>query len=372
MEKERRNSDRIDLVDIFRRIRVRWRSLLVISAAAATLGLMFAITTPNLYTAYSTMIPQITERGSADNLSGLASMAGINLGSRTSGYVLSPRLYPRIASNINFRKELIYSPLSISGNREPITLLEYANDKKYRRFSLKATILRYTIGLPGVVLSIFSREREGTQEIDGAESVAGESGVQMAEIEQYDPQERRALALLRSYLSITYNQKDGTLQLTATMTEPLAAAQLAQRGQELLQKYLTEFKVAKAISNLEFIESSYAQARQNFETKQSELARFRDANKSFSSAVARTHEERLLSEYSLLLGVYTELSRQREQAKISVRETTPLLTVIEPVVLPFTKSSPNRLKIIMLFVVAALFAAVLRILIAPFIREYFT
>jgi len=366
MGKENRSNDRIDIVDIFRRVKAKWRSLVVISAAAATFGLMIALTTPNLYTAYCTMIPQITDRGATDNLSGLASMAGINLGNRTSSYVLHPRIYPRIASNIDFRKELIYSSFNFSEDKSPITLLDYANDKKYRRFSLKSAIIKYTIGLPGVVLSLFSSKSESTP------GALGDNTNKADEIKQYTSQERRALALISSYLSITYNQKDGTLQLTATMPEPLAAAQLAQKGQELLQKYLTEFKVAKAISNLEFIEESYAQAKHNFESKQTELARFRDANKSFSSAVARTHEERLISEYSLLLGVYTELSRQREQAKISVRETTPLLTVVEPVVLPFTKSSPNRLKIILLLTMVALFVGVLRILITPFIKEYFT
>ncbi len=53
MGKENRSNDRIDIVDIFRRVKAKWRSLVVISAAAATFGLMIALTTPNLYTAYS-------------------------------------------------------------------------------------------------------------------------------------------------------------------------------------------------------------------------------------------------------------------------------------------------------------------------------
>lgn len=365
MGKDKRTKDSIDFVEILRIIRKELLLLLIISILAAVFGALVAITTPNLYTASSTMIPQITDRSETDNLTGLASMAGISLGNKSSWYALPPKIYPRIAYNTNFIKELIYSSFNISGNDVPITLIEYANDEKYRKFSLKASILKYTVGLPGVVLSLFMNKRE---------SVGGEQGKkenQASKIQSYTSQERKALAMIRRYLRIIYNQKDGTIKLTATMPEPLAAAQLAQRAQELLQKYLADFIIAKAVINMGFIDNNYIQAKQNFEAKQAELSRFRDANKSFSSAVARTYEERLVSEYSLLLGLYTELSRQRAKAKIAIKETTPLLTVLEPVVLPITKSSPNRLKIILLLAFAAFFAGVLRIVIVHFIRKYF-
>lgn len=105
-------------------------------------------------------------------------------------------------------------------------------------------------------------------------------------------------------------------------------------AQKLLQKYITELKIEKVRSNLEFVEKSYYEAKANFDAKQAELAQFRDANKGLSSAIAKTQEEKLTSEYNLLMGIFTDIAKQKEQAKIAVTETTPILTDIQPVTIP--------------------------------------
>ena len=48
------------------------------------------------------------------------------------------------------------------------------------------------------------------------------------------------------------NDKDGYITLSVDMPEPLAAAQLAAKVQELLQRYVTDFKIQKVKANLEF------------------------------------------------------------------------------------------------------------------------
>lgn len=72
--------------------------------------------------------------------------------------------------------------------------------------------------------------------------------------------------------------------------------------------------------------------------------------------MARTREEKLQSEYTFLLGVYTELDKQKEQAKIAVTETTPILTVIEPVVVPVEKSKPFRAQKLFIYTFLGLLA----------------
>ena len=162
------------------------------------------------------------------------------------------------------------------------------------------------------------------------------------------------------------------MQLSTTMRDPYLAAQITLKGQQLLQKYLTEFKLQKVRANLEFVEASYQEARQNFEAKQEELARFRDANVNLTSAMARTREEKLQSEYTLLLGVYTELAKQKEQAKIAVTETTPILTVIEPVVVPVEKSKPSRARMLIIYTFLGLIVGVGWVLGMPYLKEVFS
>ena len=56
----------------------------------------------------------------------------------------------------------------------------------------------------------------------------------------------------------------------------------------------------------------------------------------------RSEEERLTSQYNLIYGVYSELSKQLEQSKIQVKQETPVFTIIEPISVPTKKSKPNR------------------------------
>jgi uncharacterized protein involved in exopolysaccharide biosynthesis len=66
--------------------------------------------------------------------------------------------------------------------------------------------------------------------------------------------------------------------------------------------------------------------------------------------LARTEEEKLQSEYNIAYNVYNELAKQREQARIQVKEDTPVLSVIKPVVVPVEKSKPKRIMILAIWI----------------------
>lgn len=68
-----------------------------------------------------------------------------------------------------------------------------------------------------------------------------------------------------------------------------------------------------------------------------------------STAIAKTEEERLQSEYQIAFSVYNELAKQLETAKIQVKEETPVLTVIEPITIPNEKSEPKRSMIVFIW-----------------------
>ncbi len=137
--------------------------------------------------------------------------------------------------------------------------------------------------------------------------------------------------------------------LNAIAHDPKLAAQVAHKAQSLLQKYITEFKIKKAKAQLTFIEDRYAEKRKDFEKTQSNLAAFRDRNKNVTSAVARTEEERLQSDYKLAFEVYSQLAQQYEQAQIKVKEDTPVFSIVKPVTVPIQKSKPNRPLILFLW-----------------------
>lgn len=352
--------DTIDLVDILQKLWVKRKLILIITGAFMALGLLVALLTSNQYTASCTLVPQTTEKRAGGSLSGLAAMAGINLGDIGSGEILSPNVYPNIVKNVDFQKELLYSQYTFEGIPEPITYYDYATNKEYRKFDLLGTIKKYTIGLPGTIIGAIRGEpKDGL----GSESTDGEK------ISRLSYKEQKVLEKMYKTFSLELNEKKGYVLLSTTLRDPYLAAQITSKAQQLLQKYLTDFKLQKVQANLKFVEGSYQEARANFEAKQEELARFRDANVNLTSAVARTREEKIQSEYTLLLGVYTELAKQKEQAKIAVTETTPILTVIEPVIVPVEKSGPSRAKMLFIYTFLGLIVGVGWVLACPYVQE---
>jgi len=352
--------EEIDLVEIIQKLWKNRKLIIKVTACFMVLGVLVALFSPKVYTAGSTMVPQTGDKKSSGGLSGLASMMGINLGSMGGGEVLSPKVYPKILKSVPFRKELMNTPLTLQDYEEPVTLLDYMTKEEYRKFSLGGFIKKYTIGLPGLIIGAI-RGKDTTTITGGAGSA----------LESLTKEELKVFRALEEMVTLTLNDKEGYIQLSASFSEPLAVAQLAQRAQTLLQDYITEFKVEKVASNLAFVQERYNEAKKNFEAKQQELARFRDANKSFASALARTQEEKLSAEYNLLYSVYSELAKQLEQANIAVKETTPILTVVEPIVIPNERSKPRRAMICVLFTFLGGCAGAGLVLGVPFVAEAF-
>jgi len=366
MEENKQNlqpveEDTIDLVEILQKLWAKRKFILIVTGVAMALGLIGALLTPNQYTASCTLVPQTGERRTGGSLSGLAAMAGISLGDMTSGEVLSPNVYPNIIKNVSFQKELLHARYTFPDVPEPITYYDYATDKQYQKFNLLGAVKKYTIGLPGVIIVAIRGEPEDTPG----------TGTAADSIPRLTYKEQKVLEDLYESFSLNLNEKEGYVQLSTTLRDPSLAAQITLKAQQLLQQYLTEFKLQKVRANLEFVEGSYQEAKANFEAKQEELARFRDANVNLTSAMARTREEKLQSEYTLLLGVYTELAKQKEQAKIAVTETTPILTVIEPVVVPVEKSGPSRAQMLIIYTFLGLIVGVGWVLGVPYVKETF-
>ena len=155
--------------------------------------------------------------------------------------------------------------------------------------------------------------------------------------------------ILSGLVSLDVNPKEGLITLSATMSEAHAAAELGQHAQELLQQYITESRIKKAKANLDFIQQRFDETALKYEAAQQKLANFRDRNKNVSLATSKTEEERLSSQFNLIYSLYSELAKQLEQAKIQVKQDTPVFTIIEPVTVPMKKTKPKRPMILMIW-----------------------
>jgi len=332
IDKESHRETEVDFINLARTL---WEGKIIVGKLillSLFIGFFVAILTPNEFTASTTMVPQISDSksklsglsGSLSGLSGLAAMAGINLNT-TMGSDLSPKTYSSIISSVRFQLELMKTPLNFEKLDSQITLYDY-----YTKIKKGNLFIKYTIGLPSLIIKTLKGEKKSKfSSTSNPLYILTEKQVEVQKI-------------IEKQVAISVNDVEANVTIICTLPEAYAAAQLVQNTQAILQRYITEFKIEKAKVDQEFIQQRFDEAKKNYQAAQQQLALFRDRNKNMSQAVAKTEEERLYGDYTLVTGVYSELAKRLEQAKIQVKEETPVFTIIRPVSVPSEKSRPNR------------------------------
>jgi LPS O-antigen subunit length determinant protein (WzzB/FepE family) len=331
----------IDLVELIQKMWINRWLIIKVTSVFVVLGVVVALFSPKVFTASCDIVPD-TGKSGGSKMSSLAALAGVNLNSGEDVTALSPLVYENIMNGTTFRKELMQTKINFEEIDEPVSFFDYYKSEEYNKPSVFSYIKKYTIGLPFVILNA----------IRGEQPEPDYSGVGKSEgptVETLNKEEFDAMKILGESISLTLQEKKGFVTITSNMPEAVAAAQLTQATVVLLQKYITEFKIAKVQSNLDFIQSRYDEAKKNFEDIQVRRAAFRDANTNTNKYSARVEAEKLDAEYTLAMNLYSELATQLEQAKIEVKKDTPVLTVVRPVTIPYKKSKPQRAKILLAF-----------------------
>ena len=351
----------IDLIELIQRMWVNRWLIVKVTAVFMVLGVLVALFSAKVYTASCDVVPQTSKSGPSSSMSSLAALAGINLNAAQSAESLSPNVYENIMGSTTFRKELMQTMIDFEEVGHPVSFFDYYTSEEYNKPSVFSYIKKYTIGLPFTILNAI----RGEQPEPDYSGVGGDSNA----IETISKDEYDAMTILGESIALSLDEKKGYVTITANMPEAVAAAQLAQATLTLLQKYITEFKIEKVQSNLDFVQERFDEAKRNFEDVQARRAKLRDANMNTSRYSARTELERLDAEYTLAQGVYTSLAQQVEQAKISVKETAPILTVIKPVTVPYKKSKPQRAMILFAFTFLGAVAGMGGVLLIPAVAE---
>lgn len=333
--------EEIDIMAIILRLWEKRWFIIKVTCVFAVLGVFVAIFTPKEYTASCVVVPE-TKGGafSASSLGGLAAMAGINLGASSGGEMLSPMMYDKLLKNINLRKELMQTKLTFEEYDEPVSILDYYTNPIYKKSSVLGTIKKYTIGLPFTILKAIRGEGDTTEVLLPSDSKS---------LTAYTKDELKCIKAFEKQFSIMADKKNGDVTVSARMPEALAAAQVVDAVQNLLQKYVIELKLQKAEVNYEYIKQRYDEAKVVFEQKQEAYAKFQDANKVLSTALSKAKEEQMRSEFNVAKDLFNQLTTQLVQAEMKIKEDIPILTVVEPVQVPLEKSKPQGVKILFIW-----------------------
>jgi LPS O-antigen subunit length determinant protein (WzzB/FepE family) len=328
--------DEIDLIALAKTLWEGRKTIIKVTLTFMVLGLFMALLTPAQYTSSIVVKPILSDSKSklGGSLGGLAAMAGINLGGTDSSSELHPTLYPQIVESYGLQKSLMQTKLQISGVDEPMTYENYFLN--HLKPSFLQNVKKYTLGLPGLILSALKSDKEITADYS-------------TNLTFMSKDDLRLVRLLSEQISIEINEKGGYVSLSATLPEAIASTQMVLHAQSLLQDAIIAHKAKKAKEDLSFIEERFAEKKAEFGKAQQKLAIYRDANRNVNTAIAQTEVQRLESEFALAFAVYSELAKQVETQKIQVKEDTPVFSVLQDAIVPLKKSGTNKRLILIIW-----------------------
>ena len=328
--------DGIDIMGLVKQLWDGRKTVIIVTSIFIVLGLVAALTMKRTYNVNTVLVPQMSSRSNS-SLGSLAALAGIDLSSmNNAGGDLSPLVYPQIVNSVPFRKELMYTPLHYAKADTAVSMYTYA--KEYVKPTVMSYVLKYTIGLPGVILGAIRGEKAELV-LPGGQ---GEGNNEPKPI-LLTKEEVELMKVLSQNVNLSVDKKEGYLTLSVTGSEPIQTAELALKALQLLQSEVTRFRTEKAQDNLDYIQARYNEIKKEAETYQAQLATIKDRSQNMPTTRSRIEQERIQNKYNVANSIYSEMAKQLETAKMQVKRDTPVLTVIQPVTVP-NKPSNSRAK----------------------------
>ncbi len=313
------HSDEIDLIELLKTVWDGRKQVIIISFIFVSIGVAAALLSPVVYTSTTTFINSQSEPNASSGLSGVASLVGINLGGY-SGSEISPTMYPQIGESVEFKRSLLKSSVD-----------------KEKQIKLESFLADYN-------------QIKAPESIDNSKLF----------ISEY---EDGLFNLISDIISISVNQKDAFVTISAKMPNSEYAANVCINAREILQETVINNRIKSAKQKLDYSEKQLKSKRIEFEEIQNELAFFNDSNLNLVNSSVINERNKLEAEFEIINAVMIELSKQVEQRKLQVSEDTPVFSIIKEASMPVERSSPKRTQMVLIFGFIGLIASSLYVLI---------
>jgi len=324
----------------------QWKIIVLAGILGAILGLGYSIRKKPIYTATLTYaIEDEKSGGGLGGALGLASSFGFDIGSSGGGAFSASNLMELFKSRSMVEKTLL-SPVVYEGKK--ISLAEmYIKDKKWRNKWDEEPKLKNIQFLPNANRDQFTRVQD---------SVLG------------------VIYLNLSKESLTVVQKDkkvaiGTIDVQAT--NELFAKYFTEALAKKVSDFYVDTKSKKARMNMAILEKQTDSIRGELNAAITGVAVATDNTFSLNPAlnVRRTPSARRQVDVQANTAILTELVKQTELAKVTLRKETPLIQIIDRPILPLAKERFGKAKGIVLGGILAGFLVVLGLIMRRILKQ---
>ncbi|NGZ90296.1 GNVR domain-containing protein [Psychroflexus maritimus] len=336
------------------RIKKEKRFIIYCLLITIPIGLLLAFGSTPQYSASMRIMPYraASSGGNLGNLGGLAGMAGIKIPSRGAEETVQPEMYPDIAETLGFRISIAETPLYFTSLNDRISSVSYFSE--YAEPSFADQVMRYTIGLPKLLLSFLLSEKE-------LPAVQGEDPTPY--LLKYNTNYLELISKVGESVTVETEQIENfstvtSLKIEAVMPDPQAAAGLAKAAADQLMESVIKFEIRKIEDELAYLEEHHNNMKDRYFKAQESLAVFRDKTRNTTSSSIQSEMERLQNEFTMSYDLYRSARAELEQAKIKLNRDTPVFTILENVVVPNQAISPRKLRVLFLALFLGLFFGV--------------
>lgn len=324
----------------------QWKTIALAGIIGALLGLGYSFYKKTIYTATLTYaLEDGKSSGGLGSALGLASSFGLDLGSTSGGAFSGANLMELFKSRAMVEQTLL---APITQNNKTISLAEmYIQDKKWREKWEKKPKLKDIKFLPNTDRAKFTRIQD---------SIFGVI---------YNDLSKNAL---------TVEQKDKKVAI-GTITMKATNEYFAQQFNLALTKTVTDFyietKSKRAKENMDILVRQTDSIRGELNGAITGVAVANDNTFGLNPAlnVKRVPSARRQVDVQANTAILTELVKQAELAKVTLRKETPLIQVIDQPILPLPKEKFGKVKGILLGGILAGFLTILGLIVRRILKE---
>jgi len=337
------NTDEISVKDfvnkvgsIIKHLKSKWLIILILSLLGGALGLVYAIISKPLYTASSTFVLDESNKGGGlSQYAGLASMAGIDLGGGSGGGIFqSDNILELYKSRLMIEKTLL-SEANFNGKKQ-LLIERYIDFNHLRTRWLEKDHI-------GNVL--FKGNPDNFNRI--------QDSIITSVVKLFNKQ---VLTVAKP------DKKISIIRVDVATKDELFAKEFNIKLVDNVNKFYSETKTKKSDQNVRILQHQADSVKEVLNRSINGVASAIDAapNANPSLQILRVPSQRRQVDVQASTAIYGEIVKNLELSKMSLRQETPLIQLIDSPVLPLTVDKVTKVKG---FIIGILTGCLLTILI---------
>ncbi|WP_431245222.1 Wzz/FepE/Etk N-terminal domain-containing protein [Flavobacterium sp. P21] len=300
----------------------QWKIILCVGIIGAVLGLTYSIFKKPVYTATLSFALEDDKSGGGGlgGALGLASSFGLDLGGSGGGIFTGTNLTELFKSRSMVEKTLL-SPINLNGKEISIAELYIKNNEWRESWKDKPSIYKIQF-LPNANRKNFTRVQD---------SILGKIYGKLS----------------KSDLSVSQKDKKASIiTMDVSSTNELFAKIFCEALAKQVGKFYVETKSKKARMNMAILEHQVDSIRGELNGAITGVAVANDNTFNLNPAlnVRRAPSARRQVDVQANTAILTELVKQAELAKVTLRKETPLIQVIDRPIFPLPKERLGKLK----------------------------